>query len=298
MEGIGVDEDFHFGARLLQAATDQGSMAAQHNLALCYLVGRGVDKDMSRAKHWLQTSSTIGHLGSQIILATCLMKDESSRAVELLERAVAQGHLQSISLLSQIYELGSGDIRPNRERHVQLLRLGSSLQDPVACFILGKSLLVGLNVTQDAAAGFKELHKAAALNNPDAKEFLAMHYVHGIGVEGDFDLAIELLQAAAEQGSDVTGLRNRWLETRQVCEGIALINSLDGSRTALASLNKRHGTNVTSKSATTVKDRKSRTMIVSICWDSGMRPKKIVGQLTIEIQPSTQIHQSCRIQSA
>jgi hypothetical protein len=87
-------------------AAEQGLVAAQCNLGLCYALGRGVAKDESEGVNWFRKAAEQGHARAQYYLGVCyergrgVAKDESE-AVNWYRKAAEQGDVFAVRELKR-----------------------------------------------------------------------------------------------------------------------------------------------------------------------------------------------------
>jgi len=108
-----VDENPGKAAGYYRLAAEQGHVAAQSNLALCFYQGYGVELDHTQAVWWLELSSSQGHAEAINNLGLCYMKGtgvtkNDAKAAQLYLTAAAQGHATAMFNLAVCYQKGLG----------------------------------------------------------------------------------------------------------------------------------------------------------------------------------------------
>ncbi|MEW8026668.1 MAG: tetratricopeptide repeat protein [Candidatus Thiodiazotropha sp.] len=100
------EQAFHY----YQLAADQGDADGAYGLGNLYAAGEGVEKNLSQAVGWYEKAAYNDHLLAIDVLATAYLNGglaltkNTSKAIDLLQRGAALGHLPSVRRLRKIRE--------------------------------------------------------------------------------------------------------------------------------------------------------------------------------------------------
>ena len=151
------------------AAAEQGSNAAQYELAMMLKAGRSpVRQDMTQARRWFARAADSGHVAAQFELG-------------------------------QLYEQGQGGEKSCKDAE-KWLRRAAEHAHTEAMLQLGWMNLRGCGGEKNPAEAAKWLKQAAAKGSRDAQFSLGVLYFNGDGVAKDSKEARKLLEAAAKKG--------------------------------------------------------------------------------------------------
>ncbi len=119
------DDQFYLGLKYYQAnnfskatywwlkAAQQGVVAAQYNLAMCYDNGQGVTRDYYEANKWYRKAAENGYSEAQVTLGARYMSGKGitrdpAQAVKWLTKAAEQGNADGQYNLALCYGRGDG----------------------------------------------------------------------------------------------------------------------------------------------------------------------------------------------
>lgn len=122
-------------------------------------------------------------------------------AIDLLERAAAQGVAEAARDLGQLHVQGRLSTGPHAERAVWWYRRGAELADPESAYMAGVMTLNGRGILADADASAALFREAAAANHVEAKMYLGHAFANGSGVEKNPALAARHYLCAADLGA-------------------------------------------------------------------------------------------------
>ena len=167
MNGEGVPQDFQRGFELFKQAAELGNPAAITSLADCYLNGVGTDFNAFRAVDYYKEAAERGYTNAKYKLAVLYMKG----------RGVEKNEAEGLCLLNQAAEEGNVDAQTR----------------------LGVLYFTGKDMDCDDNLAFKWLDLAAPYNS-EASYYLSKCWLLGRGTQKNEQKALELLEAAANQG--------------------------------------------------------------------------------------------------
>ena len=151
------------------AAAEQGSSAAQYELAMMLKAGRSpVRQDVAQARRWFTRAADSGHVAAQFELG-------------------------------QLYEQGQGGEKSCKDAE-KWLRRAADRAHTDAMLQLGWMNLRGCGGDKNPTEAAKWLKQAAARGSRDAQFSLGVLYFNGDGVAKDAKEARKLLEAAASKG--------------------------------------------------------------------------------------------------
>ena len=145
------------GLRMLLNAADQGSRAAQYELALLYREGKSAPKD-------------------------------DVKSAQLLKAAALQGHAAACNELGRAYGLGLG-VPVDEKIAVEWYAKGADLGDRAAIHNLASRYRLGLHVPKDPVKAASLMRDSAEMGNAEAQARLAAFYRRGFGLEVDNEQA-------------------------------------------------------------------------------------------------------------
>lgn len=122
-------------------------------------------------------------------------------AVEWLEKAVAQNHMEAATLLARVYlSRAMGDAGYQPERAAELLAGAAARGHAEAQYYLAMQTREGVGVEKNLKAAFNWFLAAAEQDYLNAKYQLARAYSRGEGVAADNEQSLSWLTAAADGG--------------------------------------------------------------------------------------------------
>lgn len=203
LAGVKPDSLQAFNTYMLAAGADEAVANGMTDVAECYLEGIGTRIDTAKAIYYLRD-------------------------------AVDAGSAKAAGILADMYNYGRGGIEANGDTALMLYRLASQGDDPRgdymmgaylynqgayenaigylqsammhgstdAAVLFGQALLTGNGVEQDATAGIGLLEQVAPIDTTgQAYLWLGIAYYTGTGSPSDPELALRLLDSAAQRGN-------------------------------------------------------------------------------------------------
>jgi hypothetical protein len=171
---------------------------------LCRAPARTSDAEWLRR---LQKHVDKGNAEAQVILGTryfygatgeTKLQQDFKRAVQLFERAAAQGNAEAQDDLGLCYAHGQG-VEIDHEAAAQLFQRAAEQGYPLAHYNLGNAFYEGKGVAQSYAEAVKCYRLAAAQGHPNALFNLGVCHADGIGVAQSYDEAVKWYRLAVAQ---------------------------------------------------------------------------------------------------
>lgn len=131
--------DFEAAFKFFKQAAENGNAYAMKNLGCCYLEGIGTQENLEFAIHWLKlavdqsVNEAIPALGFAYYSQA---PEETSRYIDLMEKACELQHPESLTILGELY-LDGKHVPANTKKAIQLLEKASNLKSSKASLILG-----------------------------------------------------------------------------------------------------------------------------------------------------------------
>mgnify|MGYP006343379143 CR=1 FL=1 len=106
-------ENYAEAAKWYRKAAEQGNVAAQYNLGVCYKIGLGVQQDYAEAVKWYRKAAEQGLADAQYNLGYCYeagqgVSQDYAEAVKWYRKAAEQGHARAQYSLGVCYVNGRG----------------------------------------------------------------------------------------------------------------------------------------------------------------------------------------------
>ena len=159
------------------AAAEQGSVAAQYELAMMLKAGRSpVRQDLVQARRWLARAADAGHVASQFELGQLLEQGQGGEksckdAEKYLRRAAERAHTDAMLQLGWMNLRGCGGEK-NPIEAAKWLKQAAAKGSRDAQFSLGVLYFNGDGVAKDSKEARKLLEAAASKGHPSAKFYL------------------------------------------------------------------------------------------------------------------------------
>ncbi len=219
-EGFGVARDMPAALRWYLRSAEQGSVAAQNNLARLYHHGiEGVAQDTSEAARWYRRAAEAGSVPSQCTLAGLLLSDTNETAVAEAAawygQAATAGSPLAQCNLGLLLMTGRGVPR-DEARAAALFRGAAGKGDALAQFNLGYLHMTGKGVKQDDTEAVVWYRQAADQGFAAAQRNLGGMYALGRGVPRDDAAAAAWYTRAAEQGDAGAQCNIGWMHAHGV----------------------------------------------------------------------------------
>ena len=236
-EGFGIARDITTAIRWYRQAAEQGSLAAQNNLAWIYHQGfEGVAQDTVEAAKWYRLAAEQESIPAQCSLAGLLLADEgnhaaTAEAVAWYRRAAAKGSALAQCNLGLLLMTGRGVPR-DQARAITLFRDAADKSDTLAQFNLGYVYMTGKGVAQDDNKAVAWYRKAAEKGFAAAQRNLGGMYALGRGVARDDAEAAKWYILAAEQGDAGAQCNIGWMYARGVGTAKNLVKAVNWYRRA------------------------------------------------------------------
>ncbi len=202
-EGEGVRRNRKKADKLFQEILQYGEPQTKEALAMRFLENPGYEDKIELAIRTLE--ETAQDLSSScVVLGLCYysgkhVRRDNKRAAEYFGKATAEGEPVGAINFAHCCLVGNG-VKRNLVVAEYFLRLAASLGDPVAAFQLAEVYARGEITPQNWRCAFEWYKTAVQGDNNDALVKLAECYWNGLGVERDYDAAIDLWKRASTLG--------------------------------------------------------------------------------------------------
>ncbi|KAG0319909.1 hypothetical protein BGZ99_004849 [Dissophora globulifera] len=203
--GRGVDLNLAEGVEMRFRSASKGHMKAQTALGDIHRRGVGVLRDSTKATKWLHMAADKGYapaqaeLGKIYLLGEMGVPPDYCRALDQLQAAANQGHIEACTILGQLRLVGN-DVEQICEEAMQWLRVAAEGGGAKAQTCIGAMYYIGWGVEQDYKESKKFIAMAADQGLPDAYHILGEMYSLGHGVSQDDRKAVDWWLKAAEKG--------------------------------------------------------------------------------------------------
>ena len=169
-------ENYAEAARWYRKAAEQGNVAAQYYLGVCYASGQGVPQDYAEAVKWYRKAAEQGYAKAQYNLGVCYdngqgVPQDYAEAVKWYRKAAEQGLALAQYNLGICYDNGQG-VPQDYAEATKWYRKAAEQGVAAAQYNLGDCYKKGQGVPQDYAEAVKWYRKAAEQGQPDAIEAL------------------------------------------------------------------------------------------------------------------------------
>jgi TPR repeat protein len=173
----------------LESLAEQGNTDAQCQLGHIYTFHGDAEYNPLRANTWLRKAAKKGHAEAQYLLAWNICREigvrwDLEKQIKLLEEAVAQGHVNAVIELVDVYSKFR-----TLDATLKLLHKASEQGNEFAQYGLGMCYLKGDGVVQNFEEAALLIERAATKNLPHAQAELGICYHDGKGVSQDFGRA-------------------------------------------------------------------------------------------------------------
>ena len=121
-----------------EKAAKNGHVHAMFKIGECYQYGEGVDKNIKFAEQWYNSAANANHIGAVYKfanngninaiykLANLYKKDKNEiEATKLYEKAAIAGHIDSMYIISQRYQIGLGLQKSDEKRAIEWCRIAA-----------------------------------------------------------------------------------------------------------------------------------------------------------------------------
>ena len=195
------------GAFYLNKAANKGYAPAQYRLGNFLRQGAetsGDYKDIKKAIEWLELAGKQGHVNAQFVLGKMyeegiFVPKDDQKAFNWISPAAEQGHAKSQGILGLIYRKGVGGI-PDYEKAVHWLTLAAEKGEMYAQNNLGILYKNGDGVELNLEVAVRWLEEAAKQGLSQAQNSMGCFYLYGEAIEKDLEKAFYWFKKAAEQG--------------------------------------------------------------------------------------------------
>jgi hypothetical protein len=220
------------GIEELKKKAEKGDPAAQEKLGAAYEMGDGVEKDFEKSVYWTTKSAEQGYAKGQFYLGMAYFQGEGencpTKAAYWFFKSALQDYKENSCSGSACFgmaleeaniaelvamaknddvktrgELGFNIIKQDRKKGLDLIMKAADEGYAKAQSLLGVYYQDGMHgLSKDDKKAFSLYEKAAAQKYVNAIINLGACYDSGVGVEKDYDKAIELYEKAERLGGN------------------------------------------------------------------------------------------------
>lgn len=191
--------------RLIEIGAKGNYAFAQYTLAIMYAKGIGTEVDVIKSLEFLTYAAERNNVKAIIVLGKIYYTGISSsvaidaqKAVQLFEKALAQGYQEIIPELGAIYMRGLANVKKDVKRAIELFEILIKKDDPRAMVTLGLLYRVGdEELPKDGKKAVEYFESAVKLGGKEAAFHLADMYLKGDGVSVNEALAAHYFQIHA-----------------------------------------------------------------------------------------------------
>lgn len=205
--GIGIEQNINLACDYFDASAQQGNNYARQHLAKILmrssntndqnrgvaLITQAADENDADALFWV---------GDQYYQGNPLFGKDLEKAVELILLADKLGSVDAANHLGTMYKFGEG-VKVDINLAVHYFIKAAEMGDYYGHYNLGLLYYEGNAVIQDQSKAAYHFTEATKHHFPDAYGYLALLYRDGLGVARSQEKYVELLDAAAELGSNI-----------------------------------------------------------------------------------------------
>ena len=191
-----------------RAAARQGDADGMMELGMMLFTGDGIKQNPVVALQWIEQAAALEHPGALLTLGTFYLKGcygydkDTSKGLEMLEKAYLKGSAEATFLLGMVYLQGH-DVSRNVPLGIEHLKSASQNDLLVANYHLGMLYMTGQLVKQNKKAAAKWFTKSAENGHAPSQYAIGMMRLGGDGVKHDVAAAEDWIRTAyqATEGS-------------------------------------------------------------------------------------------------
>ncbi len=193
-----LSADQKYSDELLKKA-ESGDSTAQRNLGSCYYFGLGTEKDVSKAIELLEKAAAQGDIKAQSKLGSLYLKEQKyDKAYFWFKKASDSGDAHAMNNLGSLYNSGLG-VQKNEKEGFILHQKSAEQNDSCALYNLAVDYETGRGTDKNMQMAIKVYSQAASAGSPEAQYDLGILYFDGKGVPQNNQKAFELFNMAAAQ---------------------------------------------------------------------------------------------------
>lgn len=193
--GYGCTKDYKKAIKYISNAANNGVPVAQYLLGVCYDNGFGITQDLESATNWYKLAAEQGVLEAQCDYGiACTTQNNMHEAFKWLSQSAEQGYARAQYTLGWNY----GSIN-NVKEALYWMEKAAEQDFVMAKLQLGNIYVNGPSVFQDFDSAVEIFEDLAKQNNAIAQYNLAVCYSKSIGVDLNYEKALEYVKKSAEQ---------------------------------------------------------------------------------------------------
>ena len=189
-------------------AARQGDADGMMELGMMLFAGDGIRQNTVMALQWIEKAAALEHPGALLTLGTFYLRGcygyykDTSKGLEMLEKACLKGSVEANFLLGMVY-LMEDDVSCNVPLGIEHLKSASQNDFLVANYHLGMLYMTGQLVKQNKQAAAKWFTKSAENGHAPSQYAIGLMLLGGDGVKQDVAAAEDWIRTAyqATEGS-------------------------------------------------------------------------------------------------
>lgn len=197
-----LKKSFYWNAK---AALTGCSPVSSYNLSISYFNGEGVRCNDYKAFLWAKRSARQGFpdvfftVGIHYLYGYGVLQD-ASKAISFLKQAYqANNNPDAAELLSEIYYRGVHIRKSFKKAFLWMSRSAIYGKKPSALYRLSSYYFDGVGVKPNSYKSFLWAHKSAQMGSVDGMLATGWHYLNGLDVKADLDIAKYWFERITEQ---------------------------------------------------------------------------------------------------
>lgn len=185
-----------------QRGMDGGDSTSVYNLAMSYESGNGVAKDETKAFELFHKAAEMGRTDAKRSVGRCYFygigtPEDKVKALEWFRKAAENRDGYSQYHIAKCYDEGIGGVAQDFAQSRSWAEKAVQNGNNNAKYYVGKGYFYGYGVMQNYSIAFRNL---LGIKNADAYMLVGKMYEEGLGVDIDYEKAVEYYQKAKDMG--------------------------------------------------------------------------------------------------
>lgn len=185
-----------------QRGMDGGDSTSVYNLAMSYESGNGVAKDETKAFELFHKAAEMGRTDAKRSIGRCYFygigtPEDKVKALEWFRKAAENRDAYSQYHIAKCYDEGIGGVAQDFAQSRSWAEKAVQNGNNSAKYYVGKGYFYGYGVMQNYSIAFRNL---SGIKNADAYMLVGRMYEEGLGVDVDYEKAVEYYQKAKDMG--------------------------------------------------------------------------------------------------
>eukprot|EP01130_Rhizamoeba_saxonica_P012447 TRINITY_DN5251_c0_g1_i1.p1 TRINITY_DN5251_c0_g1~~TRINITY_DN5251_c0_g1_i1.p1 ORF type:complete len:513 (+),score=130.91 TRINITY_DN5251_c0_g1_i1:22-1560(+) len=199
-----MEGDIQKAIELHKKSAENGNSLSQYHLGQKYIYGNGVSMDIEKGMQYMNTAALTGSSEAQFFLGNHFENiGDLTEAEQWYKKSAGNNHAKAMLNLGLSYYVKGRGVKHDEKEGVTLIRKAAERGDPRAQIVLADFYFTGKGVSRKNEVLARQWYSLAADQGElVALENYGMFLLRGIGGEINIGKAKEVLEKAAEQGSD------------------------------------------------------------------------------------------------